>query len=486
MPQAAFAVAAIVAVVVSGGASSGCAKRATLPPVPLDPPPATFAERSVSTDVAVAPVSDAWWEDFDAPPLSEVVRAALEHNHDLLAAAARVEQAEALARIAGADRKPSVSAGLDGARRRQNFIGLPIPGSRGGVLSTTSTNLGVSIDVRWEADLWGRLKAAQRAAVADAQAIAADFAAARLSIAGQTAKAWSSVAEAAAQVDLVRGTVESWERSRRQVRDRYERGLRSPLDVRQANRSVADAEALLALQERQLDRAERQLEILTGNYPARALPVTRGVPDPPRAVPAGLPADLVARRPDLVAAERRLLASSERVLVARRALYPSLALTGSGGTASNELEDLLDGDFRVWSLVAGLARPLFQGGRLRADVDRTRAASEEAVATYARDVLRAYGEVEAALAAERYLATRADRLAEAVHEAGAALDLAGDRYARGLEAYVTVLDAQRALFSAERAALAVRRERFDNRIDLYLALGGGFETPYADVAQRTP
>jgi NodT family efflux transporter outer membrane factor (OMF) lipoprotein len=214
-----------------------------------------------------------------------------------------------------------------------------------------------------------------------------------------------------------------------------------------------------------------------GRYPGRNLAPPASLPDLPAAIPAGLPAQLVGRRPDLVAAERRLAAADERFLVAKRSLYPRLTLTGSAGTSSNELRDLVDYDFRVWSLAASLLQPVFQGGRLRAGVDRARAGTEEALLAYTGAALRAYSEVEAALAADEYLAGEVDGLAESVRHARAATRLAEDRYRSGLEDYITVLSSQRREFDSESAYIAALQRRLENRVNLYLALGGGFHRP---------
>ena len=449
---------------------------------PPRPDPQLGAPETFTGDPAAArsqPPGDAWWEDFGDPGLSTAVTAALASNRDLRAAAARVDAAVAEARIAGADLRPTIGIGLDAARRRQNFIGLPIPGGED-PLSTTATTLGVSLNVAWEADLWGRLRAGARAALADLQAVQSDYEGARLSLAGQTAKAWIAVAEAALQVDLARRTADSWRESCDRIERRYASGLRSPLDVRLARSSLASAEALVRQREQQLDAVRRQFATLLGRYPGNSEDRPETLPAVPGAVPGGLPADLIGRRPDLAAAERRLAAADQRWVSAKRALYPRLTLTASGGTTSAALGDLLEGDFRVWSLVAGLAQPLFQGGRLRAGVDAAEASRVGAIETYAAAALRAYAEVEAALAADGYLASRTSYLDESVTQSTRAFALAEERYERGLEEYITVLDSRRSQLNAETALLAARRARLDNRVDLYLALGGGFVRPDRD------
>ena len=201
-------------------------------------------------------------------------------------------------------------------------------------------------------------------------------------------------------------------------------------------------------------------------------------------VPAGLPADLVRRRPDLAAAERRLTAADRRLASARRALLPGIRLTGGGGRSSEELADLLDGDFSVWSLAANLTMPLFQGGRLRARVQAAEADREALAAAYAGLVLGAFAEVERALAAEAALAERETALVETADQAAAAESLAADRYRRGLVDLVTLLDAQRSAHRARSQLLATRRQRVDARVDLHVALGGGFTHPRDRIPDR--
>ena len=417
-----------------------------------------------------------WWSTFGDGHLPTLIRLAMERNSDLHAAVARLDRAAAEARIAGADLAPSVGLNVGGGRQRRNFVGFPF-GAEGEVPAATFDSFGVSLDTSWEVDLWGRIRASARSAVAEHQASEADLAAARLSIAAQTAKTWFSVLEAGQQVALARETVASFRLSTEQVRSRYVMGIRSALDLRLALSNLAGAEALLQLRLTQHDRATRQLEVLLGRYPGGSILAIYPPGDLPRTpdpVPAGLPAELIARRPDLIAAERRLAAADQRYLAARRALYPRLSLTASGGTVTDALTDLLNGDFRVWSLVGNLAQPLFQGGRLRAGVDRADAADREALALYVGQVLHAFAEVESNLAAEQRLALQERHLAEAATQLRAARELAEERYRTGVGFYLVVLESQTRALTAESGLLALRRQRLDNRIDLHLALGGGF------------
>jgi len=455
---------------------AGCAGLSPQPrELDLEPPEqwtASLPEGVVPSEEA-ALSGDSWWQGFGDPALGAAIEEGLANNRDLVAAAARLRQAEARARIAGADLAPQVSAGLNASRSRRNFIGFPIPGSEGGVLSSTTTSFGVSLNLSWEADLWGRLAAGKRAAAADASSARWQLEGARLSLAGQIAKAWFAAVEAGNQLSLARESLESRGASREKIRRRYDAGLRPALDLRLALANEEGTVAQVAARERQLDASLRQLEILLGRYPA-AEAETQDLPGALPPVAPGLPAELVRRRPDLLAAENRLAASGSRVREARAALYPRLTLTGSGGTASEELEDLLDGDFAVWNIAAGLLQPIFQGGRLRAAVELAEAGADEALASYAQGVLMAFGEVESALAAEEFLARQERALEASADQARAAVRLADERYLAGIGDILEVLESERAAVDARSRLLEVQRLQLSARVDLHLALGGGF------------
>ena len=448
---------------------AGCASAPPVEPPVLD---VTVPEAWTAADVPAGALDADWWSTFGDSELTAAVEAALARNYDLQAAAARLEQA---ATVAEADLKPSVQASLSGSRRRQTFVGFPILGSERRVLSTVSSNWGVSLDVSWEIDLWGRLGAGAQAALADLQGSAADLRGAQLSIAGQTVKAWFALAEAEQQVRLSRETVDSFRESVEQVRQRFEAGTRPALDLRLALLNQANAEALLQQRLQQRDAAARQVELLLGQYADGSVSGPSDLSATPPRVPGGLPADLVLRRPDLFGAERRLAAAQARLSVRQKALLPGFSLTSSTGTATNALRSLLDGDFSVWSFLGNVVAPLWQGGRLRAEVDREEARVAEALATYANTALRAFAEVETALAAETFLETRERHLASSVEQARAAERLADERYVAGLDNFIPVLESQRSAAQAEGDLIAARRLRLENRVDLYLALGGGFD-----------
>jgi NodT family efflux transporter outer membrane factor (OMF) lipoprotein len=447
---------------------AGCAA------APAVRPPALEMPAAWSGQAARGALDTLWWAGLGDSLATRLVEEALRHNHNLQAAASRLDAALAQARVAGAPLWPQAGVDLSGSRARRNFIGLPIPGAGGRVLASTTTTYGASLNLNWEVDLWGRLRSGAAAARADAQAARAELRGARLSLAAQTLRVYFAAIEARRQVELAQAAADNYRLSSQQVGAQYERGLRPSLDLRLALSSLAGAQANLAGRQRLQRATLRQLEVLAGRYPAALLETSAELPPLPPPAPAGLPAELVGRRPDLAAAQERLVAADARLASARAALYPRLSLTASGGRSSGELGDLLDGDFAVWNLVGNLSQPLFQGGRLRAGVDLARAGREGAVAAYAQSLLLAYAEVESALDAEVYLQTQEQALRSAADEALAARRLAEERYARGLTDMVTLLTAQNSAFDSESRWLATRRQQLEARIDLHLALGGGF------------
>lgn len=416
-----------------------------------------------------------WWEAFSSVELGALLEEALGGNPDLQAMSARVEAAAASVRIAGAGLYPSVSAGLDGARRKQNFIGFPIPGSTGNVLSTQATTYGLSLATSWEIDLWGRVRAGKRAAIADSEAAAADFSMQQLSLAAQVSKAWVNAIAAKKQWMLARASASSFKETANKIEERYEQGLRSALEFKLSVNSVESAKGLVLDRRQQLLQALQQLELLLGRYPSGTLELDGVLPELTGAVKAGIPSSVLVRRPDLVAAERRLAAADQRLWESRAALFPQISLSGSAGTSTAELRDTLDTDFSVWTLAGNLAQPILQGGRLRAGVDLSKSRIREAIFQYVGTALRVFGEVEYGLASEGFLRDREVHIRAASDQSESALTLANRRYESGLEELINVLESQRRSLSDATQVILIRQARLNNRIDLYLALGGGVE-----------
>lgn len=412
-----------------------------------------------------------WLKDFDDPGLQRLVRLALERNHDLKAAAARVTQARAQAKAAGADLWPQV--GVDfGGRRNQSASGQRFVGS-----GVRSNRFELGTDISWELDLWGRLRDQRGAAVAGAGAAAEDLYAAQLSLAATTVKSAITLAEARAQIQLSEDNISTRRINLGVLEKQLDRGIDTEqvaLDVSLARADLARAEASLASRKREADEARRSLELLLGAYPAGKEPGVADLPGMRKSVPAGLPSEMLLRRPDLRAMERRLESALRTESASRKAFLPSFSLTGSGGLSSDELSLLLQREAVVWSLAGSVAQQVFQGGRLRANAEEARAKYDEILSTYSGQALQAFKEVEGALAAEIYLKEQEVALTAAAAEAGRAVDLAISRYSRGLSDALTVLDSRQRAFDARSALLAVQALRLRNRADLHLALGGSF------------
>lgn len=432
-----------------------------------------------------------WVEDFGDKNLTAFVQSALENNRDLAAAQSRIEIAAANSRITGADLYPQVDGSFSAQRDLQNFIGFPFgdnpPGS---VLSNRSNRFGLSLDMSWEVDLWGRLRAAKSATVAEFEKSLYDRSTAELSIAGQAAKAWFALAEAKDQVALAQSTIDIYEDTETFIRERFERGidendtsLAAQLLLSETDIAIANED--LARQQELVGRASRQLEVLAGEYPAGRAGNSARLPGYPGKIPTGLPATLLDRRPDLAAAERRIAAADERLLEAKRAFLPRIALTSSFGTASEDIGDLLNGDFSVWSVAANLTQPIFQGGRLRANRDKRASEIELAAAEFEQAALTAFSEVENALAAEAFFNRRVDALLKSSRLSEQAYQRSIDEFEVGTGDVLTVLAAQERRFNSQAQLLTVRRLRLENRVDLYLALGGSFR-PYEGPPEKEP
>ncbi|PTN10935.1 NodT family efflux transporter outer membrane factor (OMF) lipoprotein [Nitrosomonas aestuarii] len=419
-----------------------------------------------------------WVDSFDDPVLNELIENALVHNFDLKSAAARVEAAVAQARIDSSGLWPQLtfapgyqhtqvrSAGF-GAAQFSVFEGL--------------------FNLSWELDVWGRIRDFRQAAAREADAVHADFETVRLSLAARIAQHYFMLQEAKLQTQVAAHSVEDRGVIANLVQGRFTRGLARGLDVRLALTDLANARSQLAQAQNRMQLVTRQLEILLGRYPEGsllkvthtgtplqdAITFLNALPDPPMALAAGLPAELLSRRPDLIAAFTRLRAADARLKSTKKLLLPRITLTAAGGTRDSALTDLIDPRSVVWNVFAGMAQPLFTGGRIQGSIHLNAARVEESFNHYQSVALNAFREVEQALAAEEWLREQEKVLREAVVQTEASQELALYAYRHGFIQILTLLDSYRSTFSAQSAHLAVKRQLLSNRINLYLALGGG-------------
>jgi NodT family efflux transporter outer membrane factor (OMF) lipoprotein len=400
-----------------------------------------------------------WIASFGDAQLPKLVDEALRYNADLALAAARVEQAAATVRAAGGQLYPAVNLA---ARSSKDGGGGSDPLS------------GWFVSASWELDVWGRVRYGARAAEDQYASAEADAEYARQSLAAQVAKAWLLAIEAHQQGRIAAESVAAAERLVKMAEQRQRVGVASESEAVQARASLEtlrDARAQIDLAYAQ---ALRALEVLLGRYPAAEIEVTQEFPALPGPVPAGLPSELLERRPDVVAAERRVAAAFDLVGEAKAARLPRISLTAGVNSISSDMVVLQNRDDPAWGFGAGLLLPLFQGGALKAQVELRTAQQKEAVAAYARVGQRAFNEVESALASEFNAQQRQAILERATAENQRALALEETRYRVGSSDMRAVTQQNLALNASQMSLLRVRSEQRVQRVNAYLALGGGF------------
>lgn len=399
-------------------------------------------------------VPAAWWTVYGDPELDRLQALAAQGSPSLAQAVARLRAAQAAVAGSQAGLWPTLGASASAQRARSGTGGDS--SARSGA---TASSYSLGLNASWELDLWGRLSGAVDAAQAGVQASAADLAAARLSLQASVAQAYFSLRAAEAQMQLLQETLAAYEQSWRVTRNRYRAGVASPADVAQAEAQYKSTQAQLLESQAGRAQLEHALAALLGLPPAAFdLPPTGVLPAPP-AVPGELPSQLLERRPDIAAAERRAAAANAQVGVARAAYFPALTLSAAAGYRGASLSDLVSAPHLFWSLGPALAVALFDGGARDAAVESARAALDLAAATYRQTVLAALQEVEDNLVAAASLAREQQVQQEAVAAAQKALDVATNQYQAGTVAYLNVLSAQTTVLAARRSLLDVRSRR---------------------------
>jgi multidrug efflux system outer membrane protein len=415
-----------------------------------------------------------WWRIYQDADLEKVIDEALARNADLVLAVARVDEARALLGESESFLFPSVEARGSAARQQ---ISTRTATSFPGIPREFNSYRG-TLNVSYEPDLFGRVRAGTEAARADVSATEAARDGVRLALAAQVAKSWFTLRSLDEQVALTQRTLGLREHALNLQRKRFEGGVISSFELKQLEAEQAAARAQLPPLHRDREREEAALLVLVGKTPKEVFETgvqRREAADEkpaPSAVPSGMPSELLLRRPDLVEAERRLAAANARVAVARSEMFPSIALTGALGSESAQLRNLFSGPAMLWTLAAAVTQPIFSGGRLEARNDAARARERAALAQYEKAIQNAFSEVRAALAAqsrslESYEAesARADALAET-------LRLGRLRYENGIASQLDVVDAERGLLAARVARIEALRAHRAAIADLFRALGG--------------
>ena len=461
-----------VAVVALAAALGGCALKAPPSTTELQKealPHTALPPAWIAGGASAQPVAERWLASFDDPALTALVGESLAYNADLQVAAARVEQAGGYLKVASGSLLPSV--GVAG-------VWSGASGSGGGLN-------GIFLNASLELDVWGRLRYGEAAAQQQLLAVQADYAYARQSLAATVAKSWFVAIEASLQLAIVRDTLHSAETLLQLAQDRLRVGIGNEQAVADAQASVSSYRDTLRQTELSRVQALRALELLLGRYPAAEIAVAQALSPLPPPVPVGLPSQLLERRPDVVAAERRVAAAFNRVGEARAAQLPRISLTAGVSGISSDVLVLQDRNNPAWGIGGNLLAPLYQGGVLRAQVEIRSAEQKESVAAYAATGQRAFGEVEGALAAEFALRDRSVQLDAVVRDNERALQLALVQLRVGSADARAVQQRQLALYSARTARLKVQTEQLAQRVNLHLALGGAFDDlPAVPVAAR--
>ena len=433
-----------------------------------------FVNASAMQSEPNALISGPWWERFDDPVTDELVQAALKHNTDLKAAAARVLEAESFLAIAQGARWPQVDYGFSRTRTKMSFS-LPPPTGRVGFISQTYEQ---GLTIAYVTDLFGKLHRAERSAMDDLLATEADRQALEQAIIAQVIRTRISVSTQQRLLEIARGNIENWTRALEVIDRRYQQGLTSPLDVYLAKENLANAKAQRTSVEQSLALTYHGLDVLLGRRPGVTQSLDRTLPvlPPLEPVPVGLPAQLLDRRPDLQASELQLASATEQVGVNVASLFPDLTLTASGGYASDTFRHVTATENQVYSTVMSIAQPIFHGGQLLAAVDAAKARVQQAAAVYAGAVLTAMREVEDALVQEQKIRQQIEELTDLFTQAQEAERLAGQRYVQGIDTILVVLETERARRQAENELAAAQGDLWNARVDLMLALGGDWGT----------
>jgi multidrug efflux system outer membrane protein len=427
-----------------------------------------------------------WWEIFQDPVLNDLQARAHAGNLRLQAAAARVDQARAIAGSTQANTLPVVELAPDAARYRVSGNRPDQPSKIPGNEAYTTNRFRLPLYASYEVDLWGRLRRAQESADARVQATEAAYWTVLLGLEGEVAQTYFLLRTAEEDGRILASNLELRRRARDLVAARTRNGLATPLDLARVETEVAFTQADLQVAGRRRAELEHALAVLVGEAPERFALAQGALLAPPPPIPPGLPAELLERRPDVAEAERLLAARNAEIGVAQAAFFPAIRLTGAIGYESFELSDLLDSDSLIWSMAGSLVQPLFDGGRLRANRERAEAAYRENLALYRERLLVAFREVDDALAGRRYLSEQETLVRQGVDSAQRAEQLAQARYRAGLVTVLEVVDAQRTRLGAERQHAAVISQQMLASVALVKALGGGWEARRPAAAGLAP
>ncbi len=432
--------------------------------------PGAYKEQAAAQNTPQT-LPEKWWLVFNDPQLNALEDQIKVSNQDLKASEAAYRQARALVRIYRADLYPTGTFQPAATRYRTSDNKPPISSFSG----ISYNDYMLPGDVSYEVDAWGRVRRNVEYYRESAQASAADLATLNLSLEAELATDYFELRSADAQYKLLDSTVGDYEKTLQLTEDRHNGGLASDLDVQQADTQLEATRSQATDVGVARSQFEHAIAVLTGKPPADVNLAFSPATEPPPVVPAGLPSEILKRRPDVAAAERRMAAANEQIGIAQAAYYPSISLTASGGFESGALGTLLQGPALFYTLGAQAAETVFDAGRRRGGVEQAQAGYDQTVANYRQTVLSAFQDVEDNLSALRILDQESKSEDLAVHAATRATELSLNQYKGGIANYLQVLTAQTAQLTDQRAAVDILRRRLDASVALIKALGGGWD-----------
>ena len=411
-----------------------------------------------------------WVHSFDSKKLNLAIYEAWNNNPELKSLAEHVIARGEEAVISGADILPYFNAGVSGTRSKRNLIGFNFPN---GDTSFTSNSFNAGLNLSWEIDLWGKIREQKKSSVKKFELAKSEFEGARLSLAGKVAMAWFTIVENRRQLELAVKTTSTFVKNDEYLDNRFANGLVSSLEKDLSSNALASAQANLSLINRTLNLSMRKFELLLGkdqgimneNNFSNQLPDFKRLPLPPT------PSETLRARPDIQMAQLQLEAAGHDLSAARKNLLPSISISGTNGSRSDEFNNLLDSKFKTWDLTGSISQPIFNNGRLRANIRRSEALKLAAKANYISLAQRAFHEVETILANDFYLKQETNYLQTAAQAANSAAKTSWNRYQNGILDIFDTLESQRRAFNAESRLLSAKKERLLNRIQLFLALG---------------
>lgn len=467
--------------------ATGCALGPNYQRPPVTPPPTW---RDLPATEAQSLANTPWWELFDDPQLQELIRVALVENKDLKIAVERIEEARARYGFVRADLYPQVDANATAGHLRFNggsLVHTPEGDIRKNSDGTETPIFAVSADVSWEIDFFGRVRRATEAEQALFLGTEEARRATVLALVADVARAYFELRDFDRRLEIARSTIQSRQESLQLAKDRFEGGLTTEVDMRQAEAELRRIEAMVFDLERLVAMKENELSVLLGRNPGAILR-GRALEEQklPGAVPAGLPAELLDRRPDVRVAEQTLAAATANIGEAKALLFPRISLTGSFGFTSTELDNLLEGPSRSWNILGNLLQPIFNAGKNKRRVEITESRQRQMLYDYERTILLAFQETEDALVAYRKTGEQRQTQAAWVAAERKVLELADLRYRGGVAAYIEVLDAQRSLFTAELEETETIGSHLVWLVRLYKALGGGWPQSPEETPETPP